>query len=587
MNMMASRRVALLGLIVLAACVDERVPTTTQPPEEPRQPPQAVGVYRIEVTGLGTSSMTSSISPALPAGGADLALNNAGNGIVFEQVGALAFVEGARGQGGQRYATFTYRVRNSTGAPLNNLTILLVEKPGTIAGTALSTLRRFDGTPANSAVASQIVPTGAVTLGSDHTTMLAPYPDVIQALTEAEVAAITPPGGSGITNIFPVGYVVRHRTSTTSRLLPVAADANQFDGVLSVSFRLPLQSSSSQDVHSFFFEILAVTDTETRLTESMEEAQDSAAVRRLRERATALSATTVTVLNGSTVTDPVIPDYPGQRQICSPRTAGSAASPVTFINNPAAYARILMLRGGESLDGCAAYFRTGTPDRPATNVPFTLHARALDRYGNLKTSAVDTVRIESMSGPPMTGGTGVALASGAASIPVTYSDYGSSLLRAVGRRNEGFQPITVAGVTRNWTAGASTTDWHTNGNWSPAAVPMTLDSVLIPAAAPLDPVLAANVSVAGVTVEDLATISLNAFDLTASGNVATGLNGGITNTTGRLFLTGTARTVQGVLPRVRVSGTYSLTGNITVRAPLQVDGGRLTNASYRIQAASN
>src|SRR6185436_7824730 len=131
---------------------------------------------------------------------------------------------------------------------------------------------------------------------------------------------------AGITNIFPVGYMVRSKSTNANRSLPVPTDPNQYDGLLTVSFRMPLQPTQPQDVVSLFFEILAVTDSETRLTESIEESQDSAAVRRLRERAVALGATTVTVLNGSSVMDPAVTDYPGQRQICSPRTAGNAGA---------------------------------------------------------------------------------------------------------------------------------------------------------------------------------------------------------------------------------------------------------------------
>ena len=36
-------------------------------------------------------------------------------------------------------------------------------------------------------------------------------------------------------------------------------------------------------------------------------------------------ATTTTVLNGSPAADPFVTDYPGQRQICSARVAGTAA----------------------------------------------------------------------------------------------------------------------------------------------------------------------------------------------------------------------------------------------------------------------
>ena len=322
------------------------------------------------------------------------------------------------------------------------------------------------------------------------------------------------------------------------------------------------------------------------MTESIEEAQDTAAVRMIRERASSLGATTVTVLNGSTTMHPAVADYPGQRQLCSVRTAGTAATPTTFITNPAAYSRVMLLRPGESRNTCDAYFRSGTPGRPATNVPFTVTALAMDRYGNLKTTAVDTLHLVQQSGPTVTLGPNAVFTAGQVPMTMTYSDYGSSLMGAVGRRNEGWRDIPVAGVTRTWEGDVST-DWHTNGNWSPAAVPMSLDSVVVPLAAPLDPVLAANVSVEGVTVEDGATISLNAFDLTASGNVFAGLTGGITNTTGRLVLAGTARTVQGRLPRLRVTGTYSLSANVTARAPLQVEAGRLTAATYRLQMESN
>lgn len=578
---------ALLALS-LSACTDRPDPLT--PGEEPETPPTApkpVGVYQIEVTGLSTGEMSSNFIPIDPSGpaGISASLNNAGNGIVFEQVGATALTEGARGAGGHRYVTFTYRVRNSTGAPLDNLTIMLVERAGTVPGTALSSLRRFDGAAADPAVAPLVVPTGAVSIGSDLTTLNALYPDVIQVFTEAEIAGITPP--AGVTNIFPVGFVVRNRTTNANRALPHTADANQFDGVLSLSFRLPLQASSAQDVHSFFFQILAVTDTETRLTESIEESQDTAAVRRLRERATALGASTVTVLNGSGRMAASDPDYPGQRQICSPRTAGTAAAAITRINARGSYSRIAIIQPGQSLSSCDADFLTGTSSRPRTNVWYTVQARAMDRYGNIDSAAIDTVRLMATSGPPATmQPASLALASGGAVLSVMYSDYGTSTLNAVGRRNSGWKSILVAGVTRTWTAGAGTTDWHTGGNWQGGAVPMHLDSVFIPDAAPLDPALAANVSVQGVTVENGATIALGAFNLTAGGNVTTGTSGGITNTVGSLYLAGVAKTVQGVLPRVRVTGTYSLTGNVTARAPLRVELGRLRNQGFRVRASS-
>jgi hypothetical protein len=579
------RSSALLLILGAAACADRPEPTApvTESPLVPG--PTPIGVYEIAVTGLGSDQMRSTIlSPPVSPGGIRATLNNAGAGLVFEQVSSTTLTEGARGAGGHRYVSFTYRVRNGTGTPLNNVTMLLVSRAGTVAGTSLSTLRRFDGTAADPSIAPLVVPTGIVALGEDLVSMQALYADVLQVLTEAEVAAITPPGD--VTNIFPVGYMVRSKLAVTNRALPVPTSADQYDGLMTVSFRVPLQASSALDVFSFFFQVLAVTDTETRLTESIEESQDTAAVRRLRDRATSLGATTVTVLNGSPVMDPAMADYPGQRQVCSPRTAGTSGSPTTRITSPAAYSRLMILRPGELLDSCSAYFRAGTPGRPATNVPFSVTITAMDRYGNVKTAQADTVRL-AQSGPPATLGVATALVAGSTTQSVTYTDYGNSLLSANGRRLSGSFPILVAGVTRTWTAGAGTTSWTANANWSPAAVPMALDSVVVPVAAPLYPALTSSVQIGGVNVDDGATLSLGAFDMTASANVTAGLTGGILNSTGRLFLAGNTRVVAGRLPVLRVTGRYSLSANVNARGPLQVDAGQLTVSALRLQVDAN
>jgi hypothetical protein len=448
----------------------------------------------------------------------------------------------------------------------------------------VSSIKKFDGTNADPSIASLVIPTGAVTMGSDLATMLSPYPDVIQVMDETEVAAVSLPGD--VTAIFPTGYVVRSARSTANRTLPATSDANQYDGVLTLALRLPLQASSALDVFSITLQVLAVTDSQTRLTESIEEGQDSGAVRRLRDRATSLGATMVTVLNGSSAVDPAVPDYPGQRQICGVRTAGNSGSPTTLMTSPAGYSQLYLMNPGETLDSCAAHFRGGTAARPATNVSYTITLRAMDRYGNQK-SVVDTVRLDEASGPPYVTNPPAALVAGQVPIDVVFSDYGTSVMNGIGKRMRGQQSILVGGVTRTWTAGAGTTNWNTALNWSPAAVPMAQDSVYVPVAAPLDPALVSNVSIQGATVEDGAIIALGAFDLTAGGSVTAGLTGGITNTSGRLFLAGIAQTVAGKVPTLRVTGTYSLTANVNARAPIQVDAGRLTASAFRLQADSN
>jgi len=154
--------------------------------------------------------------------------------------------------------------------------------------------------------------------------------------------------------------------------------------------------------------------------------------------------------------------------------------------------------------------------------------------------------------------------------------------------------VFVKPIRRQWT-GAIDNNWHTGGNWQPDNVtPEAADSAVIDdVAATVFPTLTQNELIAGVEVLDITpggtvpTVSLAAFDLTASGDVSTTNSGAINNTSGRLFLVGTARTVEGLLPALRVLGTYSLTGNITTRAPLRIELGRLRTSGFRIRTTSN
>jgi hypothetical protein len=553
----------LLPLLFATACTDH--PTAAPPREEPvTEPPRPLGVYTIEVHGIGGDQMSSSISPVHPdvTGGPSLALNPLGSGIVFEQVSSHSFTEGARGAGGQRYVTFTYRVRNGTGSPINNLTILMVTRSNTIPGTPLSSLRRFDGVAADTAIAKNVVPTGAVSLGRDLVTMEPLYADVIQVYTEAEVAAIPLP--TGVTGIFPYGYVVRHASSTTTRLLPVATDPNRFDGVLTLSFRVPLQPSSAQDVFSLFFEVLAVDDGERRVTESIEE-QGAAGRAEVAAAAAALGATTVTVLPGSASTG-----YTGQRRICSVRTAGPAGSPVRLITAAGAYVRLALYQPGESVDACATDFRAGTPSRVGVGVSTNVVVRAMDRYGNTLAGIADTVALTSTD-PGMTGGARAALSGGMGTYALAFSDYGTPTLTAEGRRLRGSLGVPVVPITRTW-IGVRSSGWTTRGNWDVGA-PASLDTAVIPAGTPYAPLLSASVQIGGVSVAEGATLSLGSYNLTASRDVTTGQTSGGIVGTGRVLLTGSSGRVHGRLPVVQVTGTYALSGNLLLKTPAEVRGG--------------
>ena len=583
------RMAAVIFLVIAAACTDQPVEIRPEKPDS-TPAPLPLGVYEFTLTGMdgseGDAYLGSTVRSVVPEGISTALTEFPGSGLSFEVISSSSVTEGARGQSGHRYVSVTYRIRNMTGGPLSNLTYVPAIRTGTIAGTAFTTLGRFNGTAASTGIAPNIVPTGSVFINAGE--MFSPIPDVLQVFNEAEIAAIPLPAGT--TSLFPYGFVVRNATNLNSRTIPSTTDPNEWGGILTFAFRYPLQATANDDPFTIGFQALAILDTETRMTESFEEAQDTAAVRRLRARATALGATTVTILAGSKRQLPSEPNYPGQRVICNPRTAGTAASPVTHMRSPAAYTVVKLYFAGETESACDADFRGGTPSRPATNVPFNAQARAYDRYGNLRTTVVDTVNLRLAAGSPTaTLGPGGPLVGGARTMTVTFSNYGTATLGAAGRRIQGWQPVQVAGVTRTRTAGAGTTSWHTNGNWSPAAVPMSLDSVFIPAAPSggnIFPALSNNVQILGVNVANGATISLGAFDLTAGSSVATGTSGGINGTVGRLFLTGVAQTVRGNVPRLRVLGTYSLDGNVTAVAPTRIESGRLRNGSFRIRTSS-
>jgi hypothetical protein len=341
---------------------------------------------------------------------------------------------------------------------------------------------------------------------------------------------------------------------------------------------MPLQASSSEDAFTVNLMFLAVDDAETRITESIEEqTPDGRAA--LAAHAAALGATEVTVLPGSPSTG-----YPGQRRICAVRTAGTRSTTVTDITAPGAFTHLEIFRPGETLDACAADFHGGTAGRPGVGVPFPLTVRAMDRYGNVRPEVTDTVKVTSTttSIQPSTLPK-VPLASGEGTFTVTYLDYGNSVLGAVGRRRHGAIPVAVAGITRTWT-GASSTDWNTDANWDIGSPPAALDSVVIPAGRPRYPVLDRNEEIGGVTVADGATLNLGPFNLTASADVISAAGfGGITGSTGRLLLAGASNTVSGLLPRVSVTGRYTMVGNVTAVGPWRVDLGRIRNTGYRLR----
>jgi len=154
--------------------------------------------------------------------------------------------------------------------------------------------------------------------------------------------------------------------------------------------------------------------------------------------------------------------------------------------------------------------------------------------------------------------------------------------------------VNVKPIRRIW-LGTADNHYENGANWYPDGIkPVSTDTAVVPdtVTTGLFPNLFQNEDIGGVEVLDITpggtvpNIQLNAFNLTASGDVLATNSGSITNTSGTLLVTGIARTIAGTVPFLRVTGTYSLIGNVTARAPIRVDLGRLTNTTFRVQATS-
>jgi hypothetical protein len=216
-----------------------------------------------------------------------------------------------------------------------------------------------------------------------------------------------------------------------------------------------------------------------------------------------------------------------------------------------------------------------------------LTARAYSVVGVLDPAATSFTWMALDSTRAEVDGTGLVHGQRAGATQVVATEVG-------GLSRHGKVVMNVAPIRREWTGAAGVTNWENGANWLPDSIPpQPTDTALVTdVAATIFPVLNQNESVGGVEVLDITpggtipTVSLGAFNLDASGSVMTTNSSSIDNTVGRLFLTGIAQTVEGTLPFVSVTGTYSLSGNINTRASLRVIGGRLRNTSFRIRTQS-
>jgi hypothetical protein len=223
-----------------------------------------------------------------------------------------------------RYFHATYRVRNARldgsalDTPRRNLTFLPVSTANTLGDSPILTLLKQDGTSADVALTRSVFPTSLVD-ADDGNTLVALGPDVLQVFSETDVTGIALP--AAVTNIFPYGYVTRRIGAQNTRTLEPSPAPGVFEGVVTFAYRIRAQAVAANNPTTISFMMIGLDDSETRISQSLEE-QYAAAADSIRVRAEALSATTVTLLPGGVVSGPF-----SFRRLCSVRTTGPQGAP--------------------------------------------------------------------------------------------------------------------------------------------------------------------------------------------------------------------------------------------------------------------
>lgn len=249
--------------------------------------------------------------------------------------------------GGYRYISATFLVRNAqacatpgTCTPYTvarrNVTMLPVIGTS-VPGTPFGRFLRQDRQPADPTIATQLLPANAL-----RTLPAGPTVDAQQASLQLFREAELPTGSTY--DVLPYGFVVTN-IHDGSRTLPANPAPNQFDGWVTIAYRVPLQSDPTLNPFTVSVRLLMAEDANTRVSQSLEES-DAAVV----ARAAALGAADIAVPCQTPTR------IAGANPICGVRVAGTALEPLT------------------TLDGVTA----GTTPNTLVSPPVTLPALAAD-----------------------------------------------------------------------------------------------------------------------------------------------------------------------------------------------------------------
>jgi hypothetical protein len=258
-------------LLLVCACT-----TPPQPPtlEEPK-------ILELTFNSIGSTNLKATLHPC--QAGLQLQTLNPRNDFTPNAISQSTFT-----YNGFRYLQATFQL--DTGNSPSNYSLLGLVNSSSILGTAISSLKKYDGTNANPAIARQIMPLHAMKFDGVG---IAVNPEIANFQIWSQAELPTAPAGS---SLLKYGFVA----------LP-----NQY--YLTFAFKLPLQTPRSDDPFSFTMQFASYSDTENRVTESLEEQGASSGAA---GRALAQNNASINTMPGSTIVS-----SPTVRKICSVKTA--------------------------------------------------------------------------------------------------------------------------------------------------------------------------------------------------------------------------------------------------------------------------
>ncbi len=274
-----------------------------------------LGLMELSVNSATGESSVKMLNNSGNSPAAALFNDDAPQGIDLQQIAHSTHDVGSPGNGGYRYISVTYQVRNArycatpgTCTPYpnasDNLVFVAARVTGNLADSAVSSIKKQDGTTDATlqSLSTQMLPTAGMQFDAlSNGMVVASGQDSLQVYSENEIAQA--PADSGALGLLPYGYVVKNASDATTNSLPGNPANGQWDGRLTFAFKVPLQANPANDAFAVSFVFQVLNQHFTRVVQGVDE-QSTAGNAAFAARVVALtnpsSPLSPIVLNGST-----------------------------------------------------------------------------------------------------------------------------------------------------------------------------------------------------------------------------------------------------------------------------------------------